>query len=86
MTFPFSELSPPWIHVVSSDVAALTDWATAARERTPSLVVRFLRGSKMKTERGLFDELSAAFQFPYYFGDNWDALDECMADLSWLTS
>jgi hypothetical protein len=47
-------------------------------------VVRFIRGKKLRTEQGLFDELSAALQFPYYFGENWDALSECINDLEWL--
>ncbi|MBT0993545.1 barstar family protein [Cellulomonas sp. DKR-3] len=33
---------------------------------------------------GLFDEVSAALQFPYYFGENWPAFDECLADMDWL--
>lgn len=41
-------------------------------------------GTALTTERGLFDALSAALQFPSYFGMNWDALDECLRDMEWL--
>ncbi|MEU0505832.1 barstar family protein [Nocardia sp. NPDC005998] len=44
-------------------------------------VVRELRGRKMRTTAGVFDEFAAAFQFPYYFGANKDAFDECLRDL-----
>ncbi|MEV0063977.1 barstar family protein [Nocardia sp. NPDC050718] len=43
--------------------------------------VRELRGPKMRTTAELFDEFAAAFQFPYYFGANKDAFDECLRDL-----
>jgi hypothetical protein len=45
---------------------------------------RRMRGSAMTTLDGLFDEVSSALFFPNYFGRNWDALDECLVDLSWL--
>jgi len=32
----------------------------------------------------LFDEFAAALQFPWYFGANGNAFDECITDLSWL--
>ena len=32
----------------------------------------------------LFTTLADALSFPDYFGMNWDALDECIRDLSWL--
>ncbi len=46
--------------------------------------VRLVRGRKMRTVSGLFDEFAASFQFPCYFGENWSAFDECLADLEWL--
>lgn len=48
------------------------------------LVVRVVRGRKMRTWQALFDEFAAALQFPWYFGENGDAFDECLADLGWL--
>jgi hypothetical protein len=32
----------------------------------------------------LLDALSFSLRFPDYFGQNWNALDECLQDLSWL--
>lgn len=40
----------------------------------------------MKTTQALFDEFSAAIQFPYYFGENWDAFRDCLLDLEWLSA
>ncbi len=47
-------------------------------------VVRWLRGDRMRTVDGLFDEFAASLQFPWYFGRNWGAFDECLADLGWI--
>lgn len=32
----------------------------------------------------LLEELDQRLHFPDYFGNNWDAVDECIRDLSWL--
>lgn len=47
--------------------------------------VRLVRGAQCKTRAGLFNEFSAALQFPWYFGHNWDAFDECLHDVGeWM--
>jgi hypothetical protein len=56
-----------------------------ARERADT-AVRFVRGDKMRRVDRLFDEVSAACQFPYYFGENWAAFAECLGDLYWIHS
>jgi len=45
--------------------------------------VRVIRGWKCGTVERLHDEVGAALQFPAYYGENWDAMDECLRDLSW---
>ena len=32
---------------------------------------------------GLLERIAAALGFPEWFGDNWDALYDCLTDLSW---
>ena len=45
----------------------------------------YIRGYRCVNDLETFKEFSAAFQFPYYFGMNAAALDECLCDLSWLS-
>lgn len=44
----------------------------------------YIRGKRCTTEMQFFYEISASMQFPYYFGENWAALDECLCDLEWI--
>lgn len=75
----------PWPYLCAADAGTLEDAARALERRDPSNVtVRVCRGTKCRTEEGLFDEFAAALQFPAYFGENRNAFDECLDDLDWI--
>lgn len=86
MAFEFLlRLGAPFLHVLQTPSEGLADVLEAVQELHPEgLVLRRLRGAKMRSEAALFDEVSAALQFPDHFGENWDAFDECLNDLDWL--
>lgn len=48
------------------------------------LGVFHLDGGQMSNQAELFQEFKVKLKFPEYFGANWNALDECLADLDWL--
>ena len=51
--------------------------------RAPNSLVVRLNG-RLRRKRDLLRALANEFKFPQYFGYNWDALEECLNDLSWL--
>ncbi len=53
-------------------------------EHSKNAFVCYLRGELCESATAFFREISAAMRFPYYFGWNWNAFDECITDLEWL--
>jgi hypothetical protein len=71
-----SELHPLLFEGSNRAIASSVHWWAEV-----GLTVRVVRGRKMRSRTGLFDEFAAALQFPLYFGENADAFDECVRDL-----
>lgn len=57
---------------------------SSAQSATPgaALVTIELAGCRTKAE--LLSRAARAMRFPPWFGHNWDALADCLMDLSWL--
>jgi RNAse (barnase) inhibitor barstar len=58
--------------------------ADAVRGSKLSFAVVSLAGVKEKS--ALLRTIAAALAFPDGFGENWDALEDCLSDLSWRQS
>jgi hypothetical protein len=75
----------PYLHLIEGEVSQCYDFGLSLNKRdSMSVIVRFLRGRKMHESTGLDNEFAAAMQFPWYYGENWAALDECLKDLGWM--
>jgi predicted GTPase len=77
---PLSKAVAPFVHslIANPSDACNELWGI------PAVDVHIIRGGKSKTVSSFFDEAAAALQFPFYFGENWDAFNDCLQDLSWL--
>ncbi len=73
--------TPPWSALL---VVHQGTSPSALVKTPPGFAVHTIHGKKCRTPAGLFDEFARALAFPDYFGHNWDALEECLADLDWL--
>ncbi|MGC3969698.1 MAG: barstar family protein [Pirellulales bacterium] len=54
----------------------------AAYRNSSAMIIRIPRKARGKEK--LLGAIARPLHFPRYFGWNWDALDECLRDLSWL--
>ena len=59
--------------------AAQADEVLDATRNSKLLVARIRYAEKAQ----LLKDIAAALGFPHWFGHNWDALEDCLTDLSW---
>jgi RNAse (barnase) inhibitor barstar len=58
--------------------------AAPAPSATPDTARIAIDLSGCETKADLLARIARAMHFPSWFGHNWDALSDCLADLSWL--
>lgn len=60
----------------------------ALEEAAESLEYPVLRVdlSQVSTKEGFLTAVGEALEFPEWFGHNWDALADCLTDLSWMAA
>jgi Barstar (barnase inhibitor) len=69
------------IYRLDSDLAP-EELAAMLQEQDGELF--YLDGAEMTDKAQLMQEFAAVLNFPDYFGGNWDALRDCLGDVSWL--
>src|SRR5918994_700810 len=52
--------------------------------KAAGLVVVKIDLARLASKTGLLGRAARALKFPEWFGKNWDALNDCLTDLSWL--
>lgn len=58
--------------------------ATRGPSNLPGAILEVvIDGEEARTAAELMDRFATAFEFPDYFGRNWNAFYDCLADLDW---
>ena len=78
---PLQSLKPPWVHLLMTEQE---DGGDRLHLDLPEFRIITLDGHLCETKESLFSEYARAFDFPEYFGGNWDAFEECLSDLEWI--
>lgn len=76
----------PAFYIVVMDDSAFADLYLDLTYTYKEAAIRKVRGKKSTTVSDWYNEVAAALQFPYYFGENWDAFEEVITDLSWIVA
>ena len=78
---PFLDRCKPGVFVAESP-EVVQDLVSEAKSQR--LIVAWVDMDRMASYEELLAEAGRVLSFPDYYGQNWDAFEECIRDLSWL--
>ena len=78
-----SSIEPPWVELLILPQRKVLQTVV---ENLDKFITVTIDGPKCTTKTGLFSVFGRALKFPPYFGNNWDAFEECINDLKWVPS
>jgi RNAse (barnase) inhibitor barstar len=82
----FQSIEAPFIHFTSDMELFLQLYKQVSENSSNELFLTSIDGKDCSNKAALFNTFSAKLQFPDYFGNNWDAFNDCLTDLEWLNS
>ena len=62
---------------------AITAMEFESEARKCGFAFFYLEGGSILSKEQFLEQIARAMDFPGYFGGNWDALEDCLTDLSW---
>ncbi|MEV3978205.1 barstar family protein [Nonomuraea sp. NPDC049758] len=79
-----SRAESPWVYKI--DLVGRPDACWTAREVSSEVAIVCFDAGIMTTLEDFFEVVADGLSFPDYFGHNWPAFDECLADVyEWLS-
>lgn len=76
-----SSLDPPWIWITLRKPSEAPISVRASQ--VVDCCVRRVNGARIARAEDIFNELSATFQYPWYYGRNYPASVDCLRHLDW---
>lgn len=71
------------VYLLAEDISA-KDVEKLAQEN--GFMFFLLTGTQIRDKGDFLSRAAAALKFPDYFGNNWDAFEDCLTDMSWHES
>lgn len=82
----FNSIEGPFIHFTADIKLYQQLYHQLSEKSSTELFLTSIDGKDCSNKKALFNTFSSELQFPDYFGNNWDAFNDCFNDLEWLDS